>query len=567
MILSFLTILGFQLSPSLTCERTKFVETGDYSEAVSYCRFLDQASADAKVITFGKSPQGRDLVALILSADQRHTLRDLKASPKPVVLINNGIHSGEIEGKDSCLLMMRDFIQMRDRFKAITDKLEIVMIPIFSVDAHERRSAFNRINQNGPREMGWRTTANNLNLNRDFIKADALEMRGMIGLIRDIEPDFFFDNHTSDGADFQYHIMPDLPMAQTQSEEAAKFSKALYGSVKSAVEKDGFLVAPYFNLADRADPTKGISVSDFGPRYSTGYFAALNRPAMLIETHMLKPYENRVKSTASMVLRTLEYLAAHADELKRMNQKADQDAFEAKEFVVASRLTSDRTPFTFLGFEVEYRDSPVTGGRMISWTDRKKTFESFLRNSYEPSLTISAPKAYAIPVQYTNVIALLDLHGIEYRTLKESVTSDYERYRFSNVKFATEPFEGRIAPSFTATKFVQKVTLPAGSVIVSVAQPRGKLAVHMLEPSAPDSLLRWGFFNEIFEVKEYFEDYAMEPIARKMLEDDADLRKEFEDKLKDAEFADSARARLQFFFDRSEYSDERLSVYPILRLP
>ncbi|MBV6456906.1 MAG: hypothetical protein HONBIEJF_00010 [Fimbriimonadaceae bacterium] len=567
MILSFLTSVAFQQAPILTCERTNFAETGDYAEAVAYCQHLDRSNEQAKVITFGKSPQGRDLIALVLSADQRHTLKDLKASPKPVVLINNGIHSGEIEGKDACLMIMRDFIQHPDKYKAITEKLEIVMIPIFSVDAHERKSAFNRINQNGPREMGWRTTANNLNLNRDFIKADAMEMRGMISLIRDIEPDFFFDNHTSDGADFQYHIMPDLPMAQTQSQPAAAFSKALYESVKTAVEKDGFLVAPYFSLADRADPTKGISVSDFGPRYSTGYFAALNRPAMLIETHMLKPYENRVKSTASMVLRTLDYLAGKADELIRMNQSADREASDTKEFVVASRLTSARTPFSFLGFEVEYRDSPVTGGRMISWTDRKKTFESFLRNSYEPSLSIAAPKAYAIPAQYTNVIALLDLHGISYRTLKESVTSDYETYRLNNVKFAAEPFEGRVAPSFTANKMVQKVTLPAGSVIVSVAQPRGKLAVHMLEPSAPDSLMRWGFFNEIFEVKEYFEDYAMEPIARKMLEEDAELRREFEEKLKDAEFAGSSRARLQFFFDRSEYSDERLNVYPILRLP
>jgi len=567
MILSILTFVAFQQLPVLTCERTNFAETGDYAEAVAFCTALDRTSDQAKVITFGKSPQGRDLIALVLSSDQRHSLRDLKASPKPVVLINNGIHSGEIEGKDACMMMIRDLIRDAGRYKDVTEKLEIVMIPIFSVDAHERRSAFNRINQNGPREMGWRTTANNLNLNRDFIKADAPEMRGMIGLIRDIAPDFFFDNHTSDGADFQYHIMPDLPVAQTQGEGAAAFSKTLYGSVKTAVEKDGFLVAPYFNLADRADPSKGISVSDFGPRYSTGYFAALNRPAMLIETHMLKPYENRVKSTASMVLRTLEYLAAYADELKRMNQRADREAVDAKEFVVASRLTSTRTPFSFLGFEVEYKDSPVTGGRMISWTNRKKTFETFLRNTYEPSQTVAAPKAYAVPVQYSSVLALLDLHGIEYRTLKEDLTSDYETYRLSNVKFATEPFEGRIAPSFTATKIVQKVTLSAGSAIVPVSQPRGKLVVHMLEATAPDSLLRWGFFNEIFEVKEYFEDYAMEPVARKMLDEDPELRKEFEEKLKDAEFASSARARLQFFFDRSEYSDERLSVYPILRLP
>lgn len=565
MILSLIVSSALPHFLPLTCERTSYRETGDYSEALYYCRAFEAASKSARIRTIGKSLEGRDMVAVVLSADGRHTGRSLRASPKPVVLINNGIHAGEIEGKDACLILFREMVKEPARFRKVLKQLDLVMIPVLNVDGHERRSAFNRINQNGPREMGWRTNAVNLNLNRDFVKADAKEMRALLRLIHDIQPDFFFDNHTSNGADFQYHIMADLPMGPTQAPAAAAYSRRLYATVKSRVEQDGFLVAPYFSLVDRSKPDKGLTVTDYGPRYSTGYFAAINRPAMLVETHMLKPYENRVKSTFSLVLRTLEVLADTAKELKEINRRADRTAVSEKEVVVAAKLSAQTTPFDFLGFESQLQESPITGDRVISWTRIPKTFASTIRKDFEPSLTVKRPSAYYLPCQYQDVVQLLDLHGIAFERLKREVTGNFRAYRLTGVKFPPQPFEGRFNPTFKIEPFDVRTTLPKGTIKVPLDQARAKLIVHLLEPEAPDSLVRWGVFNTIFEVKEYYEDYAMEPLARQMLESNSNLRAEFEERLRESDFAKSPTARLQFFYDRSPYRDARLNVYPVLR--
>ena len=562
---------GGAVSPDwqTTYERSGYVQTGRYAEAVDYCRKLAAASPYGHVLQWGVSPEGRPLIALVMSKDRAFTPEAARKSPKPLVIINNGIHSGEIEGKDAGLILARNILITKTE-ASLLDHVNVLFIPVFSVDAHERFGPYNRINQNGPAEMGWRATSTNLNLNRDWMKADGEEMRAMLRLLHTWKPDFFFDNHTTDGADWQYASQLDVPTAQTQGKAQIAWSEQMLATVLPRVEKDGFLTAPYFDGVNYNRLDRGLSISDFGPRYSTGYLATMNRPSMLVETHMLKPYKVRVDATYSLNKQVIAYVGETADALKAANREADAAETRLKpgDKVVLSVQTTDATrPFTFRGLEFTPFQSPVSGAMTSAWSRKPQDIQTTIRDQFAPTLTLAAPAAYAIPPQWKEVIALLELHGLHSFRLKQPLSApDFDTYRFDAVTWPRAPFESRFQPRFTAVKIQEQRTLPVGTVIVPIDQVGAKLLMQLLEPEAQDSLAHWGLFNTVFEQKEYFEDYAMEPIARKMLADSPALKAEFEEKLKDPQFAANPRARLEFFYLHSPYADARLNKYPIVLL-
>lgn len=553
----------------LTAEKTGFEATGRYAEAVTFCRRLEKASPYARVIRYGTSPQGREMLALVLSKEKAFTPEAARRTGKPVVFINNGIHSGEIEGKDADLILARDILVAKTR-AALLDGVTLVILPVFSVDAHEERfGPYNRVNQNGPREMGWRSTSENLNLNRDWMKADAGETKALLRFLTAWNPDFLFDNHTTDGGDWRYTVLADVPSGPTLDSGVADWAKQMRAAVTASVEKDGFLTAPYFDLQNPGRPEDGLSVQDFEPRYTHGYMTARNRPSMLVETHMLKPYGQRVAATYSINARTIAYIGENAKSLLAAIHTADAAAAATRpgdKFVLTSRTAPETRPFIFHGLVYAPFDSPITGGKVHAWTREAKDTPTTIRDTFTPGLTITAPAAYAIPPQYTEIIARLDLHGLRYTRLKTPRIDSFDTWRFESVTFPAAPFEGRFRPRYRAIPIQEKRTLPVGTVIISTAQPGAKLLLHLLEPEAPDSLLSWGFLNGIFASPEYAEEYAMEPIARKMLEADPALKAAFEERLKDPIFATNRSARIAFFYERSPYFDVRKDKYPIVRL-
>ncbi len=551
-----------------TYERSGYLKTGRYAEAVDYCRKLATASPWAHLVKWGVSPEGRPLIALVMSKEKAFTPEAARQSRKPLVILNNGIHSGEIEGKDAGLMLARNILVTKTE-AALLDHVNLLFIPVFSVDAHERFGPYNRINQNGPEEMGWRATSTNLNLNRDFMKADAEEMRAMLRLLHTWKPDFFFDNHTTDGADWQYASQLAVPTAQTQGPAQTAWSQKMLAVVLPRVEQDGFLTAPYFDSVDYTRLDRGLSISDFGPRYSTGYLAALNRPSMLVETHMLKPYKVRVEATYSLNKQVIAYVGETAEALKAANREADaaETRMQPGDKVVLSARTTDATrPFTFRGLEFTPFQSDVSGAMTPAWSRKPQDTLTTLQDQYAPVLTLPAPAAYAVPPQWKEVIALLNLHGLHNFRLKQPLSAAFDTYRFEAVTWPRAPFESRFQTRFTAVKIREERTLPVGTVVVPANQVGAKLLMHLLEPDAPDSLVHWGLFNTVFEQKEYFEDYAMEPIARRMLAESPALKAEFVERLKDPTFAASPRARLEFLYTRSPYADARLDKYPVVLL-
>lgn len=550
----------------LTYEKSKFTETGRYSEAVSFCKRLEKASPMAKVIRYGTTPEGRPMVALLLS---KNKVFAPGKSKKPLILINSGIHPGEIEGKDASLILARN-IAVSKKELALIDKVDILIVPVFNVDGHERFGAYNRINQNGPKKMGWRVTSRNLNLNRDFAKADTAEMRAWLHLFQTYKPAFFFDNHTTDGGDWQYDVAYGMPLSQTQNPAVVNWSKAMLSDVLPKVAKDGHLTSPYFSGFDPSAPQKGFAVEDFSLRYSTGYGAAVNRASMLVETHVLKPYKTRVEATYSLNKRVIQYCGKTSAQLAAANSKADAQAaagMEGHTVVLSTTLADAWRPFVFYGYAFKAYQSEISGAEIPSW-DRKKpiTVQSRIRDQFVPSAKVIAPYAYAIPPQWNDVIAVCGTQGIRMSKLTKPAAGVFWTYRFENIRFPTAPFEGRFMPSYGVAPIRERRELPAGTVIIRTAQPLGKLAINLLEPIAPDSLAHWGFFNAMFEEKEFFEDYTMEPIAKKMLESDPELKRKFQEALKDPAFANNPRQRLAFFWDRSPYFDKWLKKYPIVRL-
>ncbi len=563
-------------------ERSGFRQTPRYVETIAYCRRLAQASEWINFSSFGTSPEGRELPLLIASKDGtfdpkavRGSDRTTAGAGKLVVLVQNCIHAGECEGKDASLMLLRDIGVTKTR-TALLDHVILLVMPIFSVDGHERFSRYSRINQNGPEEMGWRVTSRNLNLNRDYVKADAVEMRAFLALWNAWRPDLYFDNHTTDGGDWQYDLTFAADTHQAAAPQVVRWLKDTMGpGLLSALRADGHIPMTYFSLVDSKDPSKGIRSGGFGPRYSTGYGAVRNRPSILVETHMLKPYRTRVIATYNFMLHMLEALNRDPESLRSAVRDADQATIAAGStydpelrMPVAIGRTDESVPFTFEGYAYRRELSDISGDvRIIYDNTRPIELETVWYRGTEITKEVNPPLAYIIPPQWTEVIEVVQAHGLRCRRLTEPLTAEFESYRFEEVSFPDKPYEGRFQPRFKTEPITERRTYLPGSVIVPLDQPDAKLAVHLLEPEAADSLLSWGFFNAVFERKEYAEHYIMETLAREMLGADPELGEEFESRIHtDRAFASDPRARLNFFYSRSPYWDDRMNVYPIARI-
>ena len=568
-------------------EKSAFAKTPSYDETMAYLRRVAAAApGQVRIEIFGKTGEGRDLVAVIASKDGVFDPDALHRSGRPIVLIQNGIHAGEIDGKDASLALLRDMVVTRTR-KALLDRAVVVILPIYNADGHERSGPYNRINQNGPEEMGWRTTALNLNLNRDYMKADAPETRAFLRLWNRWLPDYFVDDHVTDGLDYQYDVTyqcdstPDVVPAIAEWQ-----SRVVEPYLAQSVAQAGHVPGPYIDPKDASDLSKGMRTWPSLPRYSNGYANVQNRPGMLVETHMLKDYRTRVGGTYAILRALLELVNRDADALLRMNRDADAATIAGGKAPGRSPmpllLLSDGTtePFAYKGIRVEASPSEISGGRRLSYTAEPIEMTLPKDKGFTAAVAVVPPAAYIVPAQWTEVIDVLAAHGVRISRTTRPWEGEVETYRCDEPRWNPRPFEGRqvlfspgegTPPSDAALgpcRVVrEKLTYPAGSVVVPLDQRSAKVAIHLLEPQGPDSLVAWGFFNAIFEQKEFGEGYVVEKLAPEMLAKDPKLAAEFEARLAaDPKFAASPEARLAFFYDRSRWRDPKLGLYPVGRL-
>ncbi|HKQ98037.1 MAG TPA: M14 family metallopeptidase [Candidatus Polarisedimenticolia bacterium] len=548
-------------------EATGFAETPRLDETRAYLDRLAKASPWIRVTTFGKSPEGRDLLLVIAAKDGAFTPEAARRAGKAVVLLQAGIHAGEIDGKDAGMMLLRDIAITRER-QALLDRVVFLFMPIYNVDGHERFGAYNRINQNGPKESGWRTTARNLNLNRDYMKADAVETRAWLRVYTTWWPDLMIDAHVTDGTDYRYDVtyaIEEGPNAPAPIRAWA--TDAIEGRVIPAIAKAGHQPAHYVALVDDSDPSKGIADSVATPRFSTGYTVLQNRPSFLIETHMLKDYRTRVLATYQTVVALLAEVGRDPAALASAISKASAEAAGPGKTGLRFRTGKESHPVPYAGVAYKREPSEISGAMRVIYGSAPLDITLPRFDVIETELEVERPVAYLVPPQWTDVIDILRAHGLRLERLTRATTLTVDGYRLNEPKWQEAPFEGRHPVTFKAERLRGlKRDFPAETVVVPLAQPGSAVAVHLLDPQGPDSFASWGFFDAVTEQKEFGEAYVMEAKAREMLAADPALRAEFEKALADPAFAADPRQRLDFFYRRSPYWDTAKDVVPLLRV-
>lgn len=551
-------------------EKSGKKETPRYRETVDFCRQMDEASPFITMQFLGKSAQGRDIPFLIIDGKGLKDPEAIHQAGKSIVLIQACIHPGEPEGKDAGLMLIRDMVFGHPE-SGIPENLSILFIPIFNVDGHERFGPYNRINQNGPTGMGWRVTANNLNLNRDFLKADTPEMQAWLKLFNRWLPDFFIDTHTTDGADYQYQLTYSMNIFGDMDTGLTRWSKEIFlKNMTTDMEAAGIPVFPYIEFRNWFDPKSGLESGVSPPMLSQSYTSLRNRPGLLIETHMLKPYDQRVNSTYQCLKISLEILNKENERLFALVKAADfysaNPEFRKIDFPLQFKTAlDDSNMVVFRGIGYDEVKSEITGETWFRYGKNEVTFSLPYFDKMEPVTKTKLPEAYIIPAEWATVIGRMADHGINMYLLKKDTVFTVNTFRFRDPAWQSTPYEGR--HRMTHIEF-QEVALersfPAGSAIVPMDQPCARIITHILEPDGNGSYLSWGFFDAIFEQKEYAEHYVMEPIARKMLDEDPALKSEFEKKMKeDSTFANNSNVILNWFFSKTPYWDKNKDLYPV----
>ena len=547
-------------------EKSDFAESPDYATTIAWLKQLDAASLHISVQAFSITPNGREWFLVCATKEDLDKQPHWERNGRPTLLAQAGIHSGEIDGKDAGLMLLRD-IAFGGKAHLL-DKANFIFVPVFNADGHERRSEWNRPNQRGPVRQGWRTTAQNLNLNRDYMKVDALEMEAMLRLIKDARPAFYLDLHVTDGVDYQYditygfHGWDGTPAWSPQG--AAWLDKVWRPAVDAALTAAGHIPGPLVFAQNNRDLTQGIGLGLADPRFSNAYGDLRGIPSVLVENHSLKPYKQRVLGTYVLLEASLKALGDHAAAVQQAIA-ADSAARPATLPVNWTTNPEATTKMDFKGIAYEEYTSPASGAKEVRWLGIPQLYQDLpIHWTTKPGAVLQRPKAYWISTTHLSIFQKLTSHGISFSQVFEPTTREFEFYRLVDPKPAAQPFEGRHLVSTKIRRETRTETFPAGSVRVPTDQPLGNLAMALLEPECNDSLFAWGFFPEILQRTEYIEGYVVAPMAEKMLAAEPKLKAEFEAKLAaEPDFAKDPQARLQWFYARSKFYDDRYLLYPV----
>lgn len=567
-----------------TSEKTEWAETGPYSEVIDLAHKLEAASREIKVINFGTTPEGHPMTALIVSKDRAFTPEAAAKTNKAIILIQSGIHSGEIEGKDTALMLVRD-MAVTKRYASWLDKAIFVVIPVFNIDGHDYFSPYHRVQQNGPASTGLRENAQGLNLNRDYIKGDTPEMRAWLALYNSWLPDFMFDNHVTDGSDMQYDVTWDMARNQDIAEPVRTWINSRYvPELDKRMLSDGHGVAPYGALRNNVSTNNGAATNRrefymevFTPRYSHLYSAVQNRPCLLVETHSLKSTRTRAWADFDIMKNTIDIILEDPQALRSAVREADKtlaaqagDTSAPAVYLGGKVSESQSHPLTYRALKTGPYKSEVTGGNVNGYLAEPDNLDTVIHDKIDTTTEAQMPLGYIIPAAWKVFADELALHGVQMEKITAPLDQEFETYRFSNVKYGTAQNEGHLMVDFDTKLVKEKIQVPAGSYWVPMHQRRARLILAMLEPQGPDSLARWGFCNAVL-----FSGgrgggegaYLTEPIARRMMLDHPDLAKQFQDKVaSDAAFAADPQARLMWWFQRSDYAPSNAGRYPILRV-
>jgi hypothetical protein len=512
---------------------------------------------------------------LVLTASRSGALTPEQARKRnlPVMLMQGGIHPGEIDGKDAGFLALRELLNDEAAAGALKSFV-LVFVPVFNIDGHERFGPWNRPNQVGPQEMGWRATAQNFNLNRDYAKADTAEMQAMLRLLGAWDPVLYVDLHVTDGAEFQHDVSNTLEPFYAGDPQLHPAGGALVKELNGKIAQLGSMPLdfyPSFVIDD--DPASGFAAGPPAPRFSTGYWGLHNRFALLVETHSWKDYPTRVRVTHNIIVSLAEMTAKEGAQWRTLQHNADSRAARLGGEDVALDFQNGPhvTTIDFKGYAYTREPSAISGWLVTHYDNTKpEVWHLPFKDVVVPKTHVRAPTGgYVIPPAEAAWLGeKLTLHGIRFERIgKPRADAQLETFRATRVSYSKAPFEGHTTMTFEGKWQPETRNIPAGSLFVPIGQPNARVLIALLEPQAPDSFAAWGFFNTAFEAKEYMEPYVAEQVAREIVAKDPKAAAAFKKRLaEDPEFAASPQARLDFFYRLSPSWDERLNLYPVYRV-
>lgn len=550
-------------------EQSQGRETVTYAEGIDFLKKLDARSPRLQLRTLGPTDSGEPLHLAVFSPTQEFDFGKLRDQHKHVLLVNNAIHPGEPDGVDASLLLLRELVTGKI---TLPDHLVLAVVPFYNIDGALNRGPHSRVNQNGPAEYGFRANARNYDLNRDFAKADSRNARSFAELFHEVDPDVFVDTHVSNGADYQ-HVMtliatqPDKLGGAMGRFQRETFEPFLYAEMARA----GFPMIPYVTNFGPRLVEEGMEGFVDGPRYSTGFAALFQTFGFMPETHMLKPYPQRVAATRALLDVFIQFTARHGDTIARLRREAREAVKTQTEFPLEWR--PDRNRFDsveFRGYEAGYQPSAVSGLPRLFY-DRQKPFTTQLRyyNYFLPEKTATKPAAYLLPQGWWNVVELLKLNGVAMQPLPADTTLAVDVTRIEAYQSSPRAYEGH-RPNFDVKTSVTRQTLRfrKGDWLIPTGQATDRYLVELLEPTGPDSFFAWNFFDTVLQQKEGYSDYVFEDVAAAFLQQHPDVRRDLEaQRTADPAFAQNARAQLDFVFRRSPWAEPEYLRLPVFRVP
>lgn len=549
-------------------EKSEGKETATYEETILYYKNLAQAYPEISIDSIGKTDSGKPLHLVTLNPDKVFDFSQIRANNKRILLINNGIHPGESDGIDATMLLYRDIAQGTIEIPKHT---VLATIPIYNIGGSLNRNSTTRTNQNGPVSYGFRGNAQNYDLNRDFIKCDTKNARAFTEIYHLVNPDVFIDNHVSNGADYQYTLTHLFTQHNKLGGDLGNYIHTeMMPKLEEKLAAKNWDITPYVNVFNRTPETGFNQFMDY-PRYSTGYTTLFNTLGMMVETHMLKPYKQRVEGTYELMKSMIDIIEEDYQKIQWKQISTEEHIRDyAETYTLDWKIdTSKTSTLSFKGYEGNRIPSEVTGAQRLKY-DRTKPFtkDVVYNNYFEPSIEVTIPSAYIIPQGWWKVIELLKLNQVEMRKFEKDTTITVESYEIESYESRKMPYEGHYQHYNTkVVKTEKEVTFLKGDYIINTHQNAFRYLMETLEPEAPDSFFNWNFFDTILQQKEGFSPYVWEDIAKELLDNNPDLKTEFEQKKQtDTNFNNNWYAQLDWLHKQSDYYEKAHLQYPVYRL-
>jgi hypothetical protein len=478
--------------PQTAAELSDGKRTSSYLEVEAFIDGLSSLPQGHKLFTtpFGKSFEGRPMQLVIAADPPLQDLAAVRATDKLRLLVNANIHAGEVEGKEVVQMILREIAL--GAHEELLEGAVILFVPIYNADGNERFDRHNRASQNGPEEgVGIRPNAQGLDLNRDFLKAEAPETRALLALMRDIDPHLFMDLHTTNGSYHGYHLTYAPSLSTNVDAGIDTFNRdTLLPEVRQRM-----LAAHDYRIFDYGNFTGQQSgewvTYDHRPRFGTNYMGLRNRFSVLSEAYSYVDFPTRIQSTRAFVLEVLGSAVRHREIIKRLCVDADANVIAGDwRFGFDSRL-GEAVEETVLVGTVEEFVLPGDLGTRRMWTDRITPTQMPVRRGFTSKRSLALPKAWLIPDPSDRVVELLELHGVEFNRTHSEETLLVEYYVPSAVKREERIFQGHYELSLDGTWKQAERNLPAGSLFLSASQPLARVAAQLLEPKSEDSLSTW----------------------------------------------------------------------------